>query len=102
MVPYRCQLAQPPEIDAAIASAERARSSFGNSALSERVELLRAVARVLRRRRAALIAAMLLDAGKRASEADAEVSEAIDFAEYYLRQAEAQERDESIRARPRT
>jgi len=101
VVPYRCQLAQPGEIEAAMACAERARSGFGNSALSERVELVRAVARVLRRRRAALIAALLLDAGKRVSEADAEVSEAIDFAEYYLRQAEALEQDPAIVARPR-
>jgi RHH-type proline utilization regulon transcriptional repressor/proline dehydrogenase/delta 1-pyrroline-5-carboxylate dehydrogenase len=101
VVPYRCQLARAPEVEAAIACAERALASFGVSPLAERVELVRGVARVLRRRRAALIATMLLDSGKRVSEGDAEVSEAIDFAEYYLRQAEELGRDARVLARPR-
>jgi RHH-type transcriptional regulator, proline utilization regulon repressor / proline dehydrogenase / delta 1-pyrroline-5-carboxylate dehydrogenase len=101
VVPYRCQLARAEEVESALRSAERALGSFGLTSLSERVEWVRGVARVLRRRRAGLIAVMLLDAGKRASEADAEVSEAIDFAEYYLRQAEELGRDARVVARPK-
>jgi len=43
------------------------------------------VADGLRRSRAELIACMVCDSGKRVEEADTEVSEAIDFAEYYAR-----------------
>ncbi|MEY4547296.1 MAG: Bifunctional protein PutA [Pseudomonadota bacterium] len=101
VVPYRCQLARAQEVEAALGCAEGALQSCGRSTLRERVEWVRSVARVLRRRRASLIAAMVLDAGKRVSEADGEVSEAIDFAEYYLRQAEELGRDRSLVARPR-
>ena len=45
--------------------------------------MLHAVARGLRAQRSELIACMVLDAGKRIDQADAEISEAIDFAEYY-------------------
>lgn len=101
VVPYRCQLARAEHVDTALRCAERALGSFGRTALSERLTWVRGVAMVLRRRRATLIAAMLLDAGKRASEADAEVSEAIDFAEYYWRQAEELGRDGRVLSRPK-
>jgi len=101
VVPYRCQLARAAEVESALACAERALGSVGGTPLAERVEWARSVARVLRRRRAALIATMLLDSGKRVSEADAEVSEAIDFAEYYARQAEELGRDACVVARPK-
>jgi len=101
VVPYRCQLARSEHVAVALRCAERALGSFGRTTLSERVAWVRGVAIVLRRRRAALIAALLLDAGKRVSEADAEVSEAIDFAEYYLRQAEELGRDGRVVARPK-
>jgi RHH-type proline utilization regulon transcriptional repressor/proline dehydrogenase/delta 1-pyrroline-5-carboxylate dehydrogenase len=101
VVPYRCQLARAEHVDAALACAERALGSFGSSVLAERVAWVRGLAGVLRRRRAALIAALLLDAGKRVSEADAEVSEAVDFAEYYSRQAEQLGRAARVVARPK-
>src|SRR6185369_3577162 len=50
---------------------------------AERRLLLRRGAEMLARRRGDLIGAMILDAAKTVSEADAEVSEAIDFARYY-------------------
>jgi RHH-type transcriptional regulator, proline utilization regulon repressor / proline dehydrogenase / delta 1-pyrroline-5-carboxylate dehydrogenase len=98
MVPYRCQLARSAELERAVSIAKRAMS---NPRAHERREVVRRVAALLRRRRAELIAAMVLDAGKRVVEADAEVSEAIDFAEYYWRQAEALEADAAVRARPK-
>ncbi len=101
VVPYRCQLARAEEITRALGCAEAAQQNMAGTALAERVEWARNLARVLRRRRASLIAAMVLDAGKRVSEADAEVSEAIDFAEYYLRQAEELGRDPSLVLRAR-
>jgi RHH-type proline utilization regulon transcriptional repressor/proline dehydrogenase/delta 1-pyrroline-5-carboxylate dehydrogenase len=99
LVPYRYHLARAADLERAVSIA---RGALGGEGLdSERREVVRRVACLLRRRRAELIAAMVLDAGKRVSEADAEVSEAVDFAEYYLRKAEARGRDEAIRARPK-
>jgi RHH-type transcriptional regulator, proline utilization regulon repressor / proline dehydrogenase / delta 1-pyrroline-5-carboxylate dehydrogenase len=100
VVPYRCHLAGSTDLDEAVASAERARGSWAQKSAGERAECARRVARALRRRRAELIAAILLDAGKRVAEADSEVSEAIDFAEYYLRLAEAQAEDANVSAQP--
>ncbi len=89
VVPYRCALATAEELERALCCATEAAPRFGAMALAERRALLAEVARCLRARRAELIAAMVLDAGKRAEQADAEVSEAIDFACYYGRSFEA-------------
>ncbi len=56
--------------------------------ISEMCILLRRIAQALRLRRSDLIGAMQLECGKAISEADSEVSEAVDFAEYYARQLE--------------
>ncbi len=56
---------------------------------AERVDLLRRAADVLARRRGELIAVMAHEAGKTFQQADAEVSEAIDFARYYSHRIEA-------------
>lgn len=48
-----------------------------------RHEILRNVAQLLRERRGDLIGAMVADAGKTVAQADPEVSEAIDFCEFY-------------------
>ncbi|TNF26620.1 MAG: aldehyde dehydrogenase family protein, partial [Deltaproteobacteria bacterium] len=53
-----------------------------------RARVLAGVARGLRRARGELIAAMMVDGGKAISESDPEISEAIDFAEYYRRALE--------------
>jgi len=82
-VPYRHALAGPAEIERALSTAHAAAARFGGSSVKERAALLHAVARGLRAARCDLIATMVLDAGKRIDQADAEVSEAIDFAEYY-------------------
>jgi len=55
----------------------------------------------LRDARGELIALMVLDAGKRAEEADVEVSEAVDFAEYYLRSQRELTSDPRVVASPR-
>lgn len=83
VVPYTLAFANPSDLDRALDIAERAAPRLAHVMLEERAELLRNVARGLRRARGELIAAMLLDAGKRIEQADVEVSEAIDFAEYY-------------------
>ncbi len=101
VVPYRYQLASPADLQHAVSVAREAAPRWQALSMRERCASVARVAAVLRRRRAELIAAMVLDAGKRVAEADAEVSEAIDFAEYYLRLAEAQAEDTSVKARPK-
>lgn len=101
IVPYRYHLAGESELRAAVGVAESAGRAWAALAGSERREHVRRVAQGLRRRRAELIAAMLMDAGKRVTEADAEVSEAVDFAEYYLRVAEAEAGDSGLLLRPK-
>lgn len=59
------------------------------------------VADALREARADLIGAMILNTGKNFSEADVEVSEAIDFAAYYLRQKESFKYLEDIEFKPK-
>lgn len=82
-VPYRFALATPAQIERSLATAARAAQRCRTTSIETRVAWLRAIAQGLRTRRGELIAAMVLDAGKRVDQADTEVSEAVDFAEYY-------------------
>ena len=85
-VPYRVRELGRDEVVRAIERVHAARGSWADVPAGRREEILLTVAQELRRARGELVARMVLDAGKRAVEADAEVSEAIDFAEYYARQ----------------
>ncbi|MET0851086.1 MAG: aldehyde dehydrogenase family protein [Candidatus Rokuibacteriota bacterium] len=80
---YVHALADLARVDEALDCARGAVSSWGARRPEERRAVLRAVARVLGRRRSDLIGAMIVDGAKTLPEADAEVSEAIDFARYY-------------------
>lgn len=60
---------------------------------ADRAEYLFKAAEVMRKRRHELSAVMILEAGKDYVEADAEVSEAIDFLEYYARSMNELEAD---------
>lgn len=82
-VPYRYRVATEAEIDEALETAERFAESWGSLEAEERIRVIRAAAEELRRARGELIRALVLDGGKRVEEADAEVSEAVDFAMYY-------------------
>ncbi|MFA6916276.1 MAG: proline dehydrogenase family protein [Parachlamydiales bacterium] len=82
---YTYQLAGKEQVDQAV---EIAKAGWKNSTLHERSGILQKVADELRRERGNLIGAMTADGGKTINEADAEVSEAIDFCEYYRRNAE--------------
>ena len=82
-VPYRHALASSADVEHALRSAVTAAPRWASRTVAARAEVLRTVARALRAARGELIAAMVLDAGKRVEQADVEVSEAIDFAEYY-------------------
>lgn len=67
----------------------------------DRYEVLRRVAQELRVRRADLIGAALADGGKTIMESDPEVSEAIDFVEFYAKTAMELQADSKLNARPR-
>ncbi|MDX1928711.1 MAG: bifunctional proline dehydrogenase/L-glutamate gamma-semialdehyde dehydrogenase [Pirellulaceae bacterium] len=67
----------------------------------DRYQLLRRVAQELRVRRADLIGAALADGGKTIMESDPEVSEAIDFVEFYAKTAIELQTDPKLKTRPR-
>lgn len=82
---YRYALANSADLDLALNTAIKAQEQWGAMSLKERSHLLAEVAQGLRCYRADLIGAMVADTGKTVVEADVEVSEAVDFVEYYRR-----------------
>lgn len=82
---YRYSLATWDDINHAIQAAKKHEASWKSTPVHKRAELIAAVAQKLREKRGDLIGVMMRDGGKTVYEADPEVTEAIDFAEYYLR-----------------
>ncbi len=74
-------------VDAAVDRANAGATRWGARSARDRASILEAAAGELARRRGALIATMVHEAGKPVAEADGEVSEAIDCARYYARSA---------------
>lgn len=83
---YRYAKAEKPQIEEALRCAKKHQTEWASTPVSHRVHLLAEAAHKFRERRAELVGAMVADGGKTIFEADPEVSEAIDFAEYYRRQ----------------
>lgn len=81
-VAYTYAVADAQDVAAALACAHQAVGKLSSQTLKS--TLLKA-AQVLERRRGEIIAAMVLDGGKTVAEADGELSEAVDFADYYAR-----------------
>ena len=84
-VRYRYALARPAEIEMALTAAVEARADWAGRSIEARKALLVNAAEQLAARRGDLIGAAILDGGKTVQQADVEVSEAIDFANYYAR-----------------
>ena len=84
-VAYRYALGGSADVDRALTVGWAAQPSWSALTVAERGARLEACAVELGRRRGDLIGAMILDGAKTVAEADAEVSEAIDFARYYAR-----------------
>lgn len=80
---YTYTLASLTQIDKALTAAKKHEPSFAAISIKEKSVLLARVAHMLRIYRGDLIGAMMRSCMKTAAEADSEVSEAIDFAEYY-------------------
>ena len=71
------------DVDAAVAAARDDRAGWRKRSHSERHAILRQAAQQLRLARGELIGAAIGDGGKTIAEADPEVSEAVDFTEFY-------------------
>lgn len=82
-------LAQEKQVEEALDCAKSQSYSWAETPLSLRVELLKKVAQNLRRDRKRLIGAMLQESAKNIHESDSEISEAIDFCEYYAKEVES-------------
>ena len=87
---YRYAQATAEDIETALTTGVAAHQTWSSKTRSERAELLRNVAVEFARERGDTIGAMLVDAGKAFTEADVEVSEAIDFANYYAQSLDAE------------
>lgn len=87
VVVSRTALLAPDTVDSVVGAMREAQPGWAARGVRGRAEVLLAVAEVLRKRRGELVALMVAEAAKAVSEGDAEVSEAIDFAEYYARNA---------------
>ncbi|MGH9013288.1 MAG: proline dehydrogenase family protein [Acidimicrobiia bacterium] len=75
------------EADAAVEVARAAWPAWRSVSWQERAAVLFRAAAIMRGRRAELAALEVFEAGKPVAEADADVAEAIDFCEYYGREA---------------
>ncbi|MDF2550669.1 MAG: putA [Chlamydiales bacterium] len=82
---YRYSLGNSADVERALDASEQAFKDWKETSVETRQSLIKQVASLLRERRGLLISLMIADGGKIASEADNEISEAIDFCEYYAR-----------------
>ena len=80
------QKGTPELVDQAIAAAERAFQSWSRTDAEARVEPLLRVSETMQARRFELAAWMVVEVGKSWAEADGDVAEGIDFAEFYARE----------------
>lgn len=85
VIAYRYALANEQDVEVALNTGHEALAAWRDLGHQKRGEVLRKVAAELARGRADSVGCMTLDGAKAATEADVEVSEAIDFAEYYSR-----------------
>lgn len=88
-------------IENALACAKAHELEWSGTTVAHRCHLLAKVAQKFRERRNELIGAMMIDGGKSILEADPEVSEAIDFAEYYLRMMEKMSQMRDLHCSPK-
>ncbi len=83
----RFSKAGPEDVEKAIVAAGRAFETWRLAPVQERAGYLLRAAAAMRRRRLELAATMVHEVGKTWPEADGDVAEAIDFCEFYAREA---------------
>jgi len=81
------QKASVEQAKQAIEVAHKAFQTWQYTSAEHRAALLLKVGRIMRQRRNELVAWVILEAGKTRTEADGDVAEAIDFTEFYAREA---------------
>jgi 1-pyrroline-5-carboxylate dehydrogenase len=87
MVVGRTVKAKAKELERAMEAAWRSYAEWSQLPMEHRARLLVKLAAVMRRRKLELAAWMTFEAAKNYAEAEADVAEAIDFCEYYAREA---------------
>lgn len=97
----RYRKASSEDIDRALGCAKDDPAGWRTMAEAERSKILQRVAQQLRRRRARLMGAAMADGGKLSTESDPEVSEAIDFVEFYAASARYFRGLETLKATPK-
>lgn len=100
VVPYRYCLASEDDVDLALKTAVDAQPGWDELGRKRRAEILFAVGAKLAQTRGDAIGAMLVDAGKAAQESDVEISEAVDFANYYATAFDCDGWDDGATASP--
>jgi RHH-type transcriptional regulator, proline utilization regulon repressor / proline dehydrogenase / delta 1-pyrroline-5-carboxylate dehydrogenase len=100
VVAARYHQADEKQIRAAVDCAVADPTDWRHMLPKDRYRILRAVAQELRIARGEMIGAAIGDAGKTIMESDPEVSEAIDFVEFYARCALDIQEDPSLRSNP--
>lgn len=96
----RYRHASDDDIDNAVACAKDDEDGWRSKSHEERAEVLRRVAHEIRCSRADLIGAAMADGGKPLMESDPEVSEAVDFVEFYTQTAGFYYELHGVQARP--
>ena len=77
--------ANAEDIERSLQTAQEVKKDWAETSLEHRCKIFIALAKKFREKRGDLIAIMVADGAKSSEEADVEVSEAIDFIEYYWR-----------------
>lgn len=80
---YQYAQADARDIETAISTAVAAKQEWSSRSIADRADVMRKIGVEFAKERGDTIGAMLLDAGKNIVQADVEISEAIDFANYY-------------------
>ena len=97
---YTHALANEVQADRTLQAAKTAAPAWAATPIARRRELLIRAGEVIARERGETIAVMVMDGGKSVAEADAEVSEAVDFANYYARAFDDLEATADVQATP--
>ncbi|MBS0615272.1 MAG: proline dehydrogenase family protein [Verrucomicrobia bacterium] len=82
---YKYSMAGWPQVDEALKTAKGSENAWSRTSVADRCAMLANAAQKMREKRDDLIGVMMADGGKTVLESDPEISEAIDFADYYLR-----------------
>ncbi len=93
-------LASVRDAEEALRIGKMAEKSWGTRPVAERVALVRAVADRMRQEKRTLAALISLEVGKHLRESDADVSEAIDFCDYYALEMERLGRPQDMMSLP--